>query len=285
MTLSELKSEFHKQLSNQYPSEEIDTFYYWLLEDFLEISRLDVALYPQKILDEEGLSKMEGGLKRLQKSEPVQYITGKTEFYGLPFKVSPAVLIPRPETEELVDLILSEVKASSNTSPKVLDIGTGSGCIGISLAKNLPQSQVSLLDVSEKALTIAKENAEKNQVNIAFLHQDILQADTLPKKYDIIVSNPPYVRMMEKSQMQKNVLDFEPELALFVTDENPLLFYTKIAALAEAYLIPSGKLFFEINEYLGNDLKNHLAQLKFKDIRIYKDFAGKDRIISAIKND
>lgn len=283
MTLKQLKTTFYSKLSTQFPVEEIDSFFYWLLLDFLKISRLQFAMEPEKEISREGEAKMMDALKRLQKSEPVQYITGETEFFGLPFKVSKAVLIPRPETEELVELILEE--SANFENPEILDIGTGSGCIAISLAKNLSNAKVSAIDVSEAALEVARENIGLNAVNVRVFQADILQLDKLPQEYDIIVSNPPYVRNQEKKMMKANVLDYEPELALFVSDADPLIFYKKIASLAKAHLSEKGRLFFEINEYLGNDLVAFLEEAKFKNIRLHKDFAGKDRMISCSRRD
>ena len=208
--------------------------------------------------------------------EPIQYILGETEFYGLPFKVTPATLIPRPETEELVDWII----ANCNKNPKtLLDIGTGSGCIAIALAKNLPAVKVSAMDISEEALKVASENAIYNKVTVNFSKKDILGTSTLPQKYDVIISNPPYVRNSEKEMMQKNVLDFEPASALFVEDDNPLLFYSKIAKLAKNYLNPNGFLFFEINEYLSKEVIQLLERESFSEIELKQDFFGKDRMI------
>jgi release factor glutamine methyltransferase len=213
---------------------------------------------------------------RLQHFEPIQYILGETEFYGLPFKVTPATLIPRPETEELVDWILAHYNKNHKT---LLDIGTGSGCIAITLAKNLPSLEISAMDISEETLKIASENAKDHKVGVIFSKVDILNALALPQKYDIIVSNPPYVRNSEKKNMQKNVLDYEPTMALFVEDDNPLLFYSKIAALAKNYLNPKGFLFFEINEYLGKEVIQLLKRESFSEIELKKDFFGKDRMI------
>ena len=182
--------------------------------------------------------------------EPIQYILGETEFYGLPFKVTPDTLIPRPETEELVDWISSEIDKESLTKEiNILDIGTGTGCIAISLAKNLSNVNVFAMDVSEKALKIAQYNAKKNKVTIEFLEKDVLQLAKLPTQFDVIVSNPPYVRNLEKKEINPNVLENEPHLALFVDNQNPLIFYDTISDFALQNLIPGGFLFFEMNEY------------------------------------
>ena len=196
--------------------------------------------------------KFQKAILRLKIHEPIQYIIGETEFYGLPFKVNKHTLIPRPETEELVEWIYSEFSNQQSTinQQQFLDIGTGSGCIAISLAKYLPNSKVSALDIFEEALKIAQQNAEMNKVKIDFFQKDILAAETLPKKYDVIISNPPYVRELEKKQMQQNVLKHEPESALYVGNEDPLLFYRTISRLAKNHLNPNGKLFSRLMSIL-----------------------------------
>ena len=188
------------------------------------------------------------------------------------------MLIPRPETEELVDWVLTTVTPTSKPL-KIIDIGTGSGCIAISLAKSLPNAEVTAVDVSAKALQVARRNAELNGVTINFLHQDILQTSTLPDTYDIIISNPPYVRSLEKAEMQANVLEYEPHLALFVSDTDPLLFYNRIATLARRTLLPQGSLFFEINQYLGDEMKTLLKAKGFEKVVLRKDLSGNDRMI------
>lgn len=231
--------------------------------------------------------KFQKAILRLKIHEPIQYIIGETEFYGLPFKVNKHTLIPRPETEELVEWIYSEFSNQQSTinNQQFLDIGTGSGCIAISLAKYLPNSKVSALDISEEALKIARENAETNKVEVDFFQKDILAAETLPKKYDVIISNPPYVRELEKKQMQQNVLKHEPESALYVGNEDPLLFYRTISHLAKKHLNPEGKLFFEINEYLADELTALLEDEGFKNIQVKKDIFGKDRMIKCSLNE
>ena len=281
MKISDLKSNFKNTLSVLYPSEEIESFFNILSEEYLNLSRIEIALNRDEIVSDENVKKIENALTRLKTYEPIQYIVGKTEFFELQFKVSPSTLIPRPETEELVQHILDELSYLEHKSEtlEVLDIGTGSGCIAISLAKNLTKANVSAIDISLEALEVAEENATRNQVDIEFSECDILICKTLPKKYDIIVSNPPYVRELEKELMHPNVLRHEPELALFVKDFDPLLFYRKISVLALTYLKPNGKLFFEINEYLGKDLTVLLKEIGFKEIEIKKDIFGKDRMV------
>ena len=277
MKISDLKSIFKKTLSELYPSEEIQSFFNILSEKYLNLSRIEIALNRDRRLTETEAEKFQKAILRLQNHEPVQYIIGETEFYGLPFKVNKHTLIPRPETEELVEWILSEFPPSGARG--ILDIGTGTGCIAISLAKNLPNAKISALDISEEALKIAEANAKLNKVEVNFFQKDILAAETLPKQYDVIVSNPPYVRELEKKQMQQNVLKYEPHSALYVKDEDPLLFYRAISRLAKNHLNPGGKLFFEINEYLAYEMTELLKAEGFKNIEIKKDIYGKDRML------
>jgi release factor glutamine methyltransferase len=284
MTVRILKKQFAEDLSQRYPSEEIQSFFSILSEKYLDMSRLELVLNSELILSEEILKKYIQALKRLQNHEPIQYIIGETEFYGLRFKVNIHTLIPRPETEELVDWICKESKTISPAPINILDIGTGSGCIAISLSQNILESKVSAIDFSEDALEIAKNNALLNNVNIDFIRMDILNVQELPTQYDVIVSNPPYVRNSEKEKMQRNVLNFEPSAALFVSDENPLVFYKKIASLANKHLKDYGSLYFEINEYFSEEMVLMLNEFNFKDIKVKTDFFGKERMIKCTKN-
>ena len=250
MLLKEYKSTFLKELSSLYDEKEIESFFYIVLESFHNLKRIDLALNPNMEMETMQLSSWRNVLEELKKQKPIQYILGETEFYGLPFLVNENTLIPRPETEELVELIISNnltIQKSNNL--KILDIGTGSGCIGISLAKNLPNSQVTLLDVSLRALLVAEKNAEINKVNVDITRMDIIETTDLNTQFDIIVSNPPYVRNLEKAEIKPNVLEYEPHLALFVADNDALLFYRKIAQLAKKNLSKKGQLYFEINQY------------------------------------
>lgn len=221
-------------------------------------------------------------LERLSKGEPIQYVLNQADFYGLKFKVNKHVLIPRQETEELVDLI---IKKHQDRNLKILDIGTGSGVIPVTLKKHLPNANVQAIDVSSDALILAKENALKQEVEVLFLESDILNKDYWDKleKYDIIISNPPYVLNSEKDLMHQNVLNFEPHLALFVEDENPLLFYKKITHLAKQKLKKGGSLYFEINEQFGQETKQLLIKNNFIKVQVVKDINGKDRIVYGIK--
>jgi release factor glutamine methyltransferase len=279
MVLKEFKEAFSKQLSEKYPKTEIDTFFFILVEEYLDLQRIDTVLKPEFLITTNKLSLLNSALQRLQNEEPIQYILGKTEFYGFSFLVNKNTLIPRPETEELVETILEGANAFK--ALQILDIGTGSGCIPISLAKKLPKATIFAIDVSKEALAIAKQNASRNNVAINFLQEDILKTEILAQKFDIIVSNPPYVRALEKVAIKNNVLANEPHLALFVEDNNPLIFYDKIANLAKKYLRKNGMLYFEINEYLGKEMIDLLVLKGFKDIQLKKDLFGKDRILKA----
>ena len=278
MKLARFKEKFTKSLKEEYPLQEVNSFFNLLTEAFLGMTRLQVALDPEKEVSAMEQQNLEDALHRLKQHEPIQYILGETEFFGLTFKVDENVLIPRPETEELVEWILADAKNLEQSEIQILDIGTGSGCIAISLAKHLPNAKVAAIDISEGALETAKKNAEINKVNVEFLQQDILVAETLPAKYDIIVSNPPYVRELEKKEMQANVLDNEPAGALYVKDEDPLVFYRKITALAKENLKKGGTLYFEINQYLGEETKALLTNNYFT-ASLKKDIFGNDRML------
>ncbi|WP_281987960.1 peptide chain release factor N(5)-glutamine methyltransferase [Aquimarina aggregata] len=280
MKIKDLRTGFVNSLSDLYDREEVLSFFYLLSEKILELRRVDIALKLNDSLSVESVEQFRNAQNRLQSHEPIQYILGDTEFYGGVFTVNKHVLIPRPETEELVDWILHDQK-NKNTSLKILDIGTGSGCIAISLAKNLKKAEVYAIDVSEEALKVAKANAEKNQVTVKFIKLDVLAASDLFQSFDIIVSNPPYVRELEKEEMKPNVLDNEPNLALFVSNGKPLVFYEKITKLAKKRLDRGGALYFEINQYLGNETKLMIENLGFKTVELRKDFYNSDRMICA----
>ncbi len=286
MTINNIKNLFLNELSNLYPKQEVESFFYLLTEVFLDLKRVDIILDPDKEIIYEIEQKYNSALAKLKKEIPIQYIIGTTEFYGLPFTVNENVLIPRPETEELVAWVIEEVesrklKVKSEKSLTILDIGTGSGCIAIALAKNLPNAKVWALDISKKALEVAQNNAKLSHVNVQFLNEDILSLKKLPIKFDIIVSNPPYVRELEKKEIKKNVLENEPHLALFVKDHNPLLFYDKITGIAKENLNSNGKIYFEINQYLGNETVTLLKEKGFENIKSKKDVFGNDRMIKA----
>jgi release factor glutamine methyltransferase len=279
LLLKNYKDHFISVLTFDYGLEEATSFFYLLSEHLHGLRRVDLVLQPDFSLTPEDVVVWSGFLEKLQEHHPIQYLLGSTHFYGLPFHVTPAVLVPRPETEELVDWV---VQSYSMRQPKsILDIGTGSGCIAISLAHHFLTTQVYAMDVSSGALEVAQLNASLNHVSVHFLQQDILKTLELPTTYEVIISNPPYVRVKEKQEIKPNVLNFEPHLALFVSDEDPLLFYSVIAELAQKSLQPGGYLFFEINQYLGEATVNLLKDLGFKDIELRKDFMGNDRMIRA----
>ena len=281
MTLKELKTHYLNSLSKLYPKTEINTFFFYLIEEYLDLQRIDFSLQPNKIIENTDFLKFEKALNRLKKEEPIQYILGKTEFYGYPFLVTKDTLIPRPETEELVKWILQELEFQKKKKTSILDIGTGSGCIAISLAKKNKNLSVSAIDFSKEAIEIAKQNAKLNEVNIYLIEKDILLTKELDTAFDVIVSNPPYVRELEKVEIKNNVLQNEPHSALFVSDSNPLIFYSKIADLAKNHLTKNGLLFFEINQYLGQETKVMLSKKGFKNIELRKDLFGNDRMIKA----
>ena len=267
---------FKQQLSSIADTREIISWAYISIEHSLGYNRSDCIIHSDKDIPSEISDKIKQIVSNLKTKKPLQYILGETEFYGLKFKVNEHTLIPRPETEELVDWVLKEKFTSA------LDIGTGTGCIPIVLAKN-KNAIISAIDVSEDALLIARENAKINGVEISFLQQDILLTTVLPK-VDLIVSNPPYVLELEKKLMLDNVLKYEPHLALFVSDNNPLVFYKKIALLAMESLTEGGKLFFEINERFGKETVAMLSEMGFVDIELKKDINDKDRMLKATKN-
>ena len=282
MNIKEYRTQFIQELTLIYDAGEAESFFYLILEEKKQLKRIDLALHPDLVFSEEEIGVWNAVLEQLKQEIPIQYLLGKTSFYGLDFEVNAAVLIPRPETEELVEWILESQKSKPESQKvKILDIGTGSGCIAISLAKNLPDATVFALDVSEEALATAKKNAENNSVNVTFIHQNILETEDLLQQFDIIVSNPPYVRNLEKEEIKKNVLENEPHLALFVADNDALVFYKKIAQLAQKNLLPNGQLYFEINQYLGKEMVNLLEKMNFKTVDLRKDIYGNDRMTKA----
>ena len=280
MKLKDIQNTFHQELDSLYLSEEVDSFFYMLIESFYQVSRIKLAVDLE--LKTNNSEVILNALKLLKQEKPIQYILGETEFYGLPFKVNEHVLIPRPETEELVEWVLKHTEITKEIS--ILDIGTGSGCIAISLAKHLPKAKIFGLDVSNEALNIAKQNAQLNAVDVEFIEANILEQPTFKTPFDIIVSNPPYVREKEKELMKANVLMNEPHLALFVNDANPLLFYEAISEFAVNNLSKKGLLFFEINEYLGNSMIALLNNNNFGTIELKQDIFKKDRMIKGVKN-
>lgn len=284
MQLEAVKKRFIEKLAVLYEATEAESIFLIVLEDLLGYSRRDLLLHKSMSLNDEQLDQLEDAASRISAGEPVQYIIGHTPFMGLSLHVNQHVLIPRPETEELVDLIIQDLKLSNSSEPKLIDIGTGSGCIPIAIKKYVNQAQVYALDVSVEALAVAKQNAADNQCPVHFMLADILEWDIIfaeEVKFDVIVSNPPYITNSEQKGMHPNVLQFEPHLALFVEDQAPLLFYETVAAFALAHLEKGGKLYFEINRNFGQEVKDLLTKKGFKNILLKQDIHGADRMVRA----
>ena len=288
-----------EKLSTTFPQREAEQLMRILLEDLFNIDLNRQLMDPNLCIDERQHYLLSEAVRRLLEGEPVQYVTGMARFGDLLLRVSPAVLIPRPETEELVQKITttslpchscegtceSKESMGGGTKPlRIWDIGTGSGCIAIALAKQLPNAEVIAFDVSEEALQIAKENAENNGVKVTFVHDDVLnpQSDYFNQPVDLVVSNPPYVCDSERTAMESNVLDWEPENALFVPDDDPLQFYRQILRLAKNQLNPNGQVWFEINERMGEDMVRVCHEMSFAQAEILEDFAGKPRFCRAV---
>lgn len=269
------------ELKNLYNDNEINVLINDIVEFVSGLTKTQRLINTEYKFTEEQVNEVQQILERLKKNEPIQYVLGKTFFYDLEFDVTPDVLIPRPETEELVDWIIKE---HMHREPRIIDVGTGSGCIAISLAKNIQKGRVEAVDISEAAIKVASRNALKNKVeNIQFRQVDILGyvPPSFDGKYDIIVSNPPYVTEGEKELMEANVLEYEPENAIFVNNPDALLFYKAIAEFGKSYLKPNGRLYFEINEKFGQEISEHLSSLGYKSIVLKKDINEKDRMIMA----
>ena len=273
-------AKIHQQLDALYPSGELRELIRWIMEEVAGIPPYRLLLLDDVLTDKQRL-QIEVIVDRLAKKEPIQYILGETTFCGLPFHVSRDVLIPRPETEQLVRLIVNDF--SSCLSPRILDIGTGSGCIAISLASLLPASCVTALDISSSALRVAADNATLNHVSVSWTCVDIFssEAESCLEQYDCIVSNPPYIMEHEQLEMDASVLDYEPHKALFVPDTDPLLFYRRIVQLAKSHLMADGWLYFEINEQCGDAMLELLDSGGFSQTTIIKDYFGKDRMLKA----
>ena len=297
MLFKDYKTYFLNKLTTLYDAAECESIFFIILEKRHSLKRIDLALQINLSLTESDLMAWNLILEQLKLEKPIQYILGETFFYDLKFDVDSNVLIPRSETEELVDFIIKDFKISNNLAVqqsnnlKVLDIGTGSGCIAIALAKNLKNANIFAIDVSEKALAVAQKNAVQNDVEVNFIHCNILKTNDLDfiektfniQKFDIIVSNPPYVRNLEKHEINKNVLENEPHLALFVADDDALIFYRKIANLAVNNLSENGVLYFEINQYLGQETVKLLQEIGFRNVELKQDIYGNDRMIKAKK--
>jgi len=282
--IGDIRSYYAQQLFKFYNERESETFIFMLLEDYAGVSKSEIIMNPELTINESELLKIHFAVKDLKNYKPIQYILGRTEFYGFPILVNTNVLIPRPETEELVVWVVNDT--GQNQEYRVLDIGSGSGCIAIALKHTLPNLNIQAIDFSLRAIEVAEQNAKMNQADVSFHHINLLNKNEWGKLgyYDIIISNPPYVRHAEKSQMKKNVLNYEPGNALFVDDKNPLLFYTSIAEFAKSYLNKNGSLYCEINQYLGDETCKLFENLGFKDIQLKKDIKGNSRFVKAVEN-
>ena len=276
--MNRITTYIRQSLRDIYPPEEVKALSMLICCDMLGLDALDIYMGKDIILSECKQRELENIIIRLQKNEPIQYIRGFAEFCGRKFKVAPGVLIPRPETAELVELVVKE----NPEARRILDIGTGSGCIAISLDKSLRKAEVEAWDISEEALTVARQNNEALDAHVTFVQRDVWSEECEEEgAYDIIVSNPPYVTEAEKGEMEANVLEWEPEQALFVPDEDPLRFYRRIAGLGRKLLLPEGKLYFEINQAYGEETARMLEMNQYHNVRVIKDIFGKDRIVTA----
>lgn len=278
--MKRITSIIREELSQCYSTDEIAALTRIIATELLGVSQMAFYLKDDIPLTAEQQALLENAIERLKKQEPIQYILGYSDFCGLRFKVTPATLIPRPETSELVELIASEATGHES----ILDIGTGSGCIAVSLAHKLPESKVTAWDISTDALAVATENSKANGCAVEFEEVDILAYEPTGELFDIIVSNPPYIKENEKEAMHANVLDWEPHTALFVPDSDPLLFYRTIAKKGLTLLKPGGTLYFEINRAHGAETVEMLADLSYTGIELRKDFAENDRMIKATRN-
>ncbi len=280
--LKDLKSQYIELLSGKFDLSESKQFLNILIEEFFGITKIQLALEPDHKLSESEMLKLHWAIKDLLNNKPVQYITGVSCFHDLKLNVNESVLIPRPETEELVGLILDK-ETSSNL--RVIDIGTGSGCIALALKKHLSNSRITAVDMSPDALLLAKKNALQNQLQVEFKQIDILNPHSFDSlsKFDIVVSNPPYVTQSDKKLMQKNVIDYEPDNALFVEDDNPLLFYKAILKFCKSHLNNQGRIYFEVNEQQGDNILQLLEQHEYKNGKIYQDIHGKNRFVVATR--
>ncbi|MBR5118639.1 MAG: peptide chain release factor N(5)-glutamine methyltransferase [Muribaculaceae bacterium] len=282
MTTREAILLLRSELNAYYDSREIEGMTRVIFEDVLLWQPVDILMRENEQLPEFFDRRLANIIDRLKRYEPLQYILGKARFHGHSFAVTPAVLIPRPETEQLVDMIIDE---NPGSDLDVLDIGTGSGCIAISLARALKFARVTATDISLAALEVAQRNADELKTRVKFIEQDILACRAPSEAWDIIVSNPPYITEQEKAAMAPNVLDYEPHSALFVPDGDPMLFYRPIAAYASRALKNGGRLYLEINRAMGNLVGETLQRAGLSNIQIYNDFNGNVRFVTAIKKD
>ncbi len=271
---------FKKELASFYDKNEVDSMLYIFFEHYFGVTRTDFLLYQDRKLSESDLLLVIYGVKDLKKHKPLAYIIGEWEFFGLSFFVNEHVLIPRPETEELVQLIINDY--DENPPKNILDIGSGSGCIALSLKHHLKNTTVTAWDVSDEAIEVIHKNTKSLNLKINVNKVDVLSVTKNDAKFDIIVSNPPYITHNEKTQMHINVLDFEPHLALFVPNESPLLFYDKIADIAVKHLTENGTLYVEINEQFGDEVASLFNKKGFKKVEIIKDINNKNRMVKAV---
>ena len=288
MTFTEAERKIIESLTSRYGQEEAGSLAWLSISHVCELERAKYLSIKNDEIQDKDAEALLRILEELKTGRPLQYILGETEFYGLTFKVNPTVLIPRPETEELVDWVLIELRNLNKGTEglKIIDIGTGSGCIPISIKKYLPLAEITALDISEEALNTAKYNAELNQTDMNFIQDDILDPKNeqlLNTQFDVIISNPPYVTFTEKEQMMPNVLEHEPHTALFVPDDDPLIFYRAIGDFAFRHLAEKGFLFLEINENLGQETLNLIKDNGFKNVELRQDLCGKNRMIMALR--
>jgi len=280
--VGELARTMQRELSREYGEKEARAMVRLIFHHLKGWNVTDMVINDDREVSEYIVGKINMILDRILTGEPLQYVIGEARFYGMDLKVSPAVLIPRPETEELVDMIVRE---NSGSDLRVLDIGTGSGAIAIALSRNLPFSHVTAIDISEEALDVARRNAGTLHARIDFLHQDVFCYEPLQESFDIVVSNPPYIAESEKMGMERNVLEHEPRMALFVSDDNPLIYYSRIAEIGHRTLVPGGRLYFEINPRFSDDLRKMLVSDGYADVNIVDDISRRPRFAVAIKPD
>jgi release factor glutamine methyltransferase len=287
MKVNEVRQWFREELSSLYEADELDEILFLVMEEVMPATirtKTDLIIKKNEIISDSEQKRLEKIISELKLNKPVQYILGYAWFDGMKLFVNESVLIPRPETEELVASIISQISNLKHPI-SILDIGTGSGCIAIALKKNIPQANVFALDISEKAIEVASKNAKANHAEINFILDDVFKLQTLNNELptlDIIVSNPPYVLHSDKSTLQARVMEHEPHLALFAGEEDALIYYRAIADMTVRFLKPGGMLFFEIHETKGNEIKEFLTAKGFKDVETRKDMSGKDRMVKAV---
>ncbi len=281
--LTELKDQYIDQLSAIYSTSESRKLFFVLTEYFFGIDQIHLALEPDKRISESEMLVLHKAVKELLNHKPIQYVTGVASFFDMNLKVNESVLIPRPETEELVQLILQKEKKNH---PAIIDIGTGSGCIALAIKKNMTEARVTAVDISIEALNVVRQNMQTHQVDIELLQMDILSPASYTglSVFDVVVSNPPYVTQSDKEKMQKNVLDYEPAQALFVDDDQPLIYYEAIVQFCQKHLISNGRIYFEINEQKGSEVVRLMKENDYKKVMLHNDMHGKERFATAVKS-